>query len=335
MSMLSKVNALYYYWRRNNWLLYPPRLFSSYEDVQIDHPIFLVGNQGDGLTLIARMLRRHEAIVSVTGNHHYWAGADEMQNVMRCRLPRSLRQGGRFICKDFYHETFTPPRSWSYGADDLIEHYRQTAADHDDEAAETLRKIIREAVYRFGEGERDKRFVDKSQIFSVKMSYIDALLKDTDPYFVLITRNPYATCYRAAIGKAGDMRRYAKMMTLDERMDVCVQHWSNVMRCVLEDKDQVSYFTWMRFEDILREPRASLLELCDFLNLSFVEAMIPKPEDSLPFGSKYPKRWYPLRPDVNQKYLDEIPEKYIKMVEKRCGAMAEQFGYTPPRRPGD
>ena len=137
--MLPWANYLYYYWRRNNWLLYPHRFFGDYEGIEMSHPIYLVGNQGDGLTLIARMLRRHQAIVSVTGNHRYWAGADEMQNVMRGRLPRSLRQGGRFICKDFSHETFTPPRSWSYGADDLVEHYRKTATDHDDEAAETNR----------------------------------------------------------------------------------------------------------------------------------------------------------------------------------------------------
>jgi hypothetical protein len=275
------------------------------------------------------MLRRHPQIVSVSGNHEYWSGADEMQNVMRSRLPRSLRQGGRFLFRDYPHRRFIPPRSWSYGSNDLIGCYRKTATDYDDGAAKTLQRIIREAICRFGKGENGKRFVDKSQIFSVKMSYIDALLKDTGPYFVLITRNPYATCYRAATGEAGDMRRYAEYMTLDERFAVCVQHWSNVMRRVWEDKDKVSHFTWMRFEDILREPRESLLELCAFLDLPFEEAMVPKAEDSLPFGSKYSRRWYPLRPDVNQKYLDEIPDGYVKAVTEECGAMAEVFGYTP------
>jgi hypothetical protein len=171
--------------------------------------------------------------------------------------------------------------------------------------------------------------MDKSQVFSVKMSYIDALLKDTEPYFLLITRNPYATCYRAAMGKAGDMRRYAKFMTLDERMDVCIQHWSNVMKCVLQDKDKVSHFAWMRFEDILQKPEAKIRELCDFLGLTFRESMIPHADDAIPLGTKYPQRWYPLRRDVNRKYLDEIPEKYIRMIESRCGTLARQFGYTP------
>lgn len=330
--ILSWANYLYYYWRRNNWVLHLRRFFGNYEDVQIDRPIFLVGNQGDGLTLVARMLRRHKAIVSITGNHQYWSGADEMQGVMRCRLPRSLRQGGRFICRDFPHERFTPPRSWSYASDDLIRLYRKTAADYDDEVAETLRRIIREAIYRFEKGESDKRFVDKSQVFTVKMSYVNALLKDTNPHFVLITRNPYAACFRAALGKAGDMKRYARYMSLDERVEVCAQHWSNAMRCVLEDKDKVSNFKAMRFEDFLQEPRESLIELCLFLDLPFLDDLVPSEHHAIPFGSKYPDRWYPLRPDVNKQYLEKIPDKYIEMIYERCQPIAEQFGYAPPKR---
>lgn len=331
MDLMSFANTLWYYWRRNNWMVYLPRFFHDFREMHIDHPIFLIGNQGDGLTLISRMLRRHSLCCSVTGDHNYWAGADEMQNVMRCRLPRSLRLGGRFICRDFPHERFTPPRSWSYASDALIDNYRRTETDYSSEVAQKLRYIIREALFRHGQGGSNRRFVDKSQVFTVKMSYVDALLKDTNPYFVLITRNPYATCYRAARGKAGDMARYTRFMTLDERMEVCVQHWSNAVTCVLEDQDKVSNFKAMRFEDFLGEPRDSLVELCDFLDLSFREDMIPQAHQDLPFGSRYRDRWYPLRPDVNKPYLEEIPDAYIAVVEERCQPIAEQFGYSPPR----
>lgn len=324
-------NFLYYQWRRSNWVLLLQRLYSNYIECAIRDPIFLLGNQGGGLTLISRMLRRQDGVVSVTGGREYWAGADEMQNVMRCRLPRTLRLGGRFWCRDYPHERFSPPRSWSYAADDLIDAYRNTQADYTEESARKLRFLIQEALHRFGDGESDKRFVDKSQVFTVKMSYVNALLKDTNPYFVLITRNPYAACYRAAKGKAGDMKRYASFLSLDERMEVCVQHWSNAMRCALEDRDKVSNFKAMRFEDFLREPRASLMTLCEFLDLPFLEDMIPSEHHQLPLGSKYRDRWYPLRTDVNKPYLEEIPDKYIAMVEKRCQPIAEHFGYSSPR----
>lgn len=333
--MLHLANLFWYYWRRNNWIIYPRRFFSDYEDIQINRPIFLLGNQGGGLTLVSRMIRRHLHVVSITGNHRYWSGADEMQKVMMCRLPNSLRLGGRFFCKDVPHEKFTPPRSWSYASDDLIESYRKTETDYDEEAAHQLRFLIREALYRHGNGEQGKRFVDKSQVFTVRMSYVDALLKDTDPYFVLITRNPYAACFRAAKGKAGDMKRYAQYMNLDERVEVCVQHWSNTMQCVLEDKDKVSNFKAMRFEDFLQKPRESQIELCSFLDLPFVDDLVPSEHHSIPFGSKYSDRWYPLRPDVNKQYLEEIPDKYVEMISNRCQPIAEQFGYRLLKSPGN
>ncbi len=176
-----------------------------------------------------------------------------------------------------------------------------------------------------------RRFVDKSQVFSVKMSFMDALLKNTNPYFVLVTRNPYAAIYRAATGKAGDMRRYAKYMSLDERVEVCIQHWLNTMKSVMEDKDKVSNFTWIHFEDMLRKPKGILLKLTQFLGLPFIEDMIPAPHHKIPLGSKYRDCWYPLRPDVNVRYLREIPEKYLRQIEESCGAIAAEFGYHPPR----
>ena len=325
------INAMAYYWRRSGWVVSPRHYLASLEKVRIHGPVFLLGNQGDGLTLISRMLRRHPKVVSITGDSSYWSGADEMQKVMMCQLPPSLRLGGRWFCKDVHHPLFTPPRSWSYASNDLISYYRKTADDYNEKDARLLRRIIQDSIYRFGRGE-SKRFVDKSQVFSVKMSFVDALLKDTSPHFVLVTRNPYATIYRAAMGKAGDMRRYAKYMSLDERVEVCLQHWLNTMKSVMEDKDKVSNFTWIRFEDMLRNPKETLLNLTRFLGLTFIEDMIPAPHHRIPLGSKYRDRWYPLRPDVNERYLKEIPEKYLRQIEERCGAIAAEFGYHPPRK---
>lgn len=333
MSFSFRVaNLLRYQWRRNNWLFYLPRLFSRYEKIEIRDPVFFLGNQGAGLTLVSRAVRRNSQAISITGDHTYWAGADEMQRVMMWRLPPDLRLGGRVLSRDFPHKRFAPPRSWSYASDELLNAYRKTEADYDPESAGKLRFLIREALFRYGSGMRNERFVDKSQVFTLKIGYIEALLKGTNPYFVLVTRNPYAACYRAAMGKAGDMERYTSFMDLDERMEVCVQHWSNAMECALEDRSRVTNFHTVRFEDFLREPKKSLVELCDFLELPFQESMVPSEHHELPLGSRYRDRWYPLRPEVNKQYIEGISDRHLAMVKERCGAIAEELGYKPPRR---
>jgi hypothetical protein len=163
----------------------------------------------------------------------------------------------------------------------------------------------------------------------VKVSYIQALLKDTNPYFVLVTRNPYAACYRAALGKARDMKNYAKFMTLEERVEICAQHWSNAMNCALEDSAKVNNFTTIRFEDVLQNPDETIQSLCDFLDLTYDEGMLPQEDQKIPFGSRFRDRWYPLRPDVNQRYLDEIPDRYVHIIEEYCKPIAQKFDYSP------
>jgi len=77
MKPLEALNLLWYLWKRNNWMLNPRSWFGRFEEAEIDRPIFLLGVQGGGLTLLSRMLRRHPQVVSVSGNHRYWSGADE------------------------------------------------------------------------------------------------------------------------------------------------------------------------------------------------------------------------------------------------------------------
>jgi len=324
------INKVVYYTRRLGCVLDPRSFFFSFDDLNIDAPIFFIGNQGGGLTLVSRMIRRHADIVSITGNNDYWAGADEMQRVMVARLPNELRLAGRILGTDPSHPKFMPPRSWSYACDDLVDDYHLTECDYSDAAAEQFRFLIREALHRHGKGDQGSRFVDKGQVFTLKIRYIASLLEGVRPRFVLITRNPYAACYRAAIGKAGDMERYAQFRDVEERVEVCSQHWANAMSYALRDGEQVEHFTWVRFEDILRRPEEKVRDLCGFLNLEFRDDLLPAPHHELPLGSKYRDRWYPLRPEVNKKYLENAPSKLLDVIEDRCKPIAQKFGYDRP-----
>ena len=88
-AMARKTRAALFRARRNVWR-WDPR-FRRGADVAIDRPIFLLGTQGAGLTLLSRILRRHPLVVGATGGHRYWAGADEGQNVFAGALPPHSR----------------------------------------------------------------------------------------------------------------------------------------------------------------------------------------------------------------------------------------------------
>ena len=126
------------------------------------------------------------------------------------------------------------------------------------------------------------------------------------------------------------MERYKAKLDLQERFEICLQHWTNSMDAVMEDRGAVNRFTVVAFEDFLESPRRALDELCSFLELQFDEAMVPAEGQRLPFGTRFGTRWFPLRTDVNEPYLDAIPDDLLADVVERAGSRAAEFGYRQP-----
>jgi len=327
--MKEKLNYLYYLFKRNNWMLDPRLLFMRFKSYQINKPIFLLGNQGGGLTLLSRMLRRHNDIINCTGNKSYWTGADELHAVYGPILPFNLTG---IIYKLPQHPIFNTQRSWSYAIDDSIDIYRKTEKDFNIEEKKKLEHLIKYFMYRFGN--KNSRYIDKSQIYTVRMSYIHSLLKEYNPKFVLLTRNPYAEVFRSAKGPLP----YIEISSRKEKLKYAAQHWNNSINAVLEDKKNNPEIDILiiRFEDLLQDPEANLRKICKHVELEFDEDMLPKPEHTVSFGSRITGRWYPLMPDINKKYIGNISNEDIDIIHAICGDTAEKLGYfaTEMRKEG-
>jgi len=320
------LNLLLLYLRLHLWRVHPRRFLRDLEAIPIDRPIFLLGVQGGGLTLIARILRRHPDVISVTGNASYWAGPDEMQNVMGSFLPPELTGLHHKIPP---HSRY-PQRDNLYAIDELLPLYRKTAADATEEMARQFQRALRIALAIHARDVHRARFVDKSQTFTVRLSLVNALLRDCDPYFVLVTRNPYAMCFRAATR----VRTLQQLnLPLETRLDLAAQHWANSFRCALEDAGEAAHFLVMRFEDVVREPERWVQELCAFVYLDFDPAMLPAPDHRFPLGaigsSRGDHKWYPLRPKVNQPYLNALAPWMVDIIDGRVGELARRWHYSP------
>jgi hypothetical protein len=326
MKPLKTLNFLWYLWKRNNWMLDYRFWSGKFKGVPIDRPIFLLGVQGGGLTLLSRMLRRHPEVVSVTGSHRYWSGADEMHTVFGPLLPAELT-GTRYKVPVADHPVYRPPRSWTYARDELLPYYRKTAEDATPEAKRALERVIGYCIKRYAGGKR-ARFIDKSQVYTVRVALIRELLKEYHPKFVLVVNNPYAACYRAALGKAQDMKRLKERLSFKERLEICAQHWVNSIRCALEDRAEDMLI--VRFEDLLREPEATLRRICQHMELDFRPDMLPAPHHKIPFGSRFRDRWYPLSLKRALHYIEKANAEELEIVHNYCGVLAENFGYEMP-----
>jgi len=311
--------------RWNLWRFHPQRFSKSLDEIPIDRPIFLLGVQGGGLTLLARMLHRLPQAVFVAGNRAYWSGPDEMQNVMGPLLPPDLTGLHHKIPP---HPLY-PHRDWLYAIDDLLPLYRRTAQDATQAMARRFDRAIRLAIAIHAFDRQEARFVDKSQSFTVRLSLVSALLKPHQPHFILVTRNPYAMVYRSA-ERATPVSQLS--LPLEKRIDLAAQHWANSYRCALEDAPETEHFTTLRVEDLLREPEPCLRQLCDFAQLEFDPDMLPAAEHTFPLGSigstRGDRKWYPLHPDVNHVYLDALEPWMVKAVDDHSGKLARHWDYS-------
>jgi hypothetical protein len=141
--------------------------------------------------------------------------------------------------------------------------------------------------------------------------------------------NPYVACYKSAKGKAADMERYKDFLSLEERLDLCAQHWENSVEAALEDVGHKLHI--VKFEELLRRPTKELQRISNHADIEFTKDMLPQAHHELPLGSRFRDRWYPLEPDRPMNYLDELWDSMgvegIEIIRSRCGKYAEKFGY--------
>ncbi|OQX70847.1 hypothetical protein B6D52_03310, partial [Candidatus Parcubacteria bacterium 4484_255] len=62
----------------------------------------------------------------------------------------------------------------------------------------------------------------------------------------------------------------------------------------------------------------------------FNKDLLPQPNHKLPFGSKGKDKWYPIRKDVNEKYLNKIAKEEVEIIDKYVGEYARKLGYEKP-----
>jgi len=320
-------------YRRDRWRWSVRRRLPGVDAVPIDRPIFVLGLQGGGTTLVARCLLRHPAVVSMSGNSRYWVATDEMGFVRNrmARLPPSLWSSSHRA--DLDAPGFGTTHNSVYACDALLPFYRQTAADATREDAKRLARLIREHIAVYARDPSRARFVDKTHTYTVKVAYLDALLDGFEPCFVLVLRNPYTMCFRAIRRKPPG---WPVVPPYDEQLRLAAEHWENSYRLALEDGASLERFVALRFEDFVADPAGSIRRVCTAVGLEFDRELVPQPGQRMPFATlPTDSKWYPLRADD---WRSQVSERDAAIIDNRCGELARELGYhfagdQAPRHP--
>lgn len=325
-DVLIKAIRLY---RRDRWRYSLRRRLPGVDRVPLDRPIFFLGVQGAGETIVGRCLRRNDAVVSMSGNSGYWTGIDELGVVRNrmARLPAALR-GCKFR-DDIEHPLFGPNHNSVYACNALLPFYRRTADDADEADGRRFRRLLREHLYVYARDPSHARFFDKTHTNTLKVPLLAAYLEGCDPFFVFVVRNPYSWCHRAVRRKRPS---YRVRLAPEEELRLAAEHWSNSCRIALEDAQSVPNVTTVRFEDFVADPEPVVRGLCGFLGLDFDAAMVPQPGQRFPFATlPNDRKWHPLFPDP---YLAQVTEQEAELIASVCEPLATELGYDRPATTG-
>jgi hypothetical protein len=309
-------------------------LYVSLEDIEIDRPIFIVGVQGAGLTLLSRMIHRNRSIVTIGGGRAFWTGNNEMDKHCVRELPDAwtLTSPG-FQSPTFKnhaaesereHEVFGFERCWVYATDEMVDRYRKTADDYTPSIASIAKRRIRESIRAYADDPQRARFLDMSQTFSLKLPLLLEVFPDAK--IVVQTRNPYAMCWREAT--SGGYGYWKQKPPLKRRLELAAEHWGNTYRTLARDLQTTgAQHVVVRFEDLLERSEEELKRVTNVAEVAYHEDMVPRAHHTLPLGSGETFKWHPIRTNANEKYEKELTRDARSIIEDELGNIAGKFGY--------
>jgi hypothetical protein len=319
--------------RRDRWRRSLRRRLSFVDRIPLDRPIFVLGLQSSGTTMIARCLLRHRDVASMSGNSNYWVGTDEIGFVRNrmARLPTSLWSSSHRT--DLDDLVFGSKHTSVFACNALLAAYRKTAEEVREEDAVRLKRLIREHLCVYARDPGHARFLDKTHTYSVKVGYLDGLLDGCEPFFLLVLRNPYTACCAAVRRKPPSWRI---VPPYDEQLRLVAEHWQNLYRLALEDGAATGRFRAVRFEDFLADPVGVVRAICEFVGLDFDVDLTPQPSHRRPFGMlPSDRKWYPLYED---RWRARVSEADAAIIDAVCQPLASELGYafggdTSPEHP--
>lgn len=310
-------------------------LSTSLDDIAVERPIFLLGTQGCGLTLLTRMLHRHEDIVTVGGGRAFWVGNNEMDKQYIGALPESfvLRSPGyrspvfkkHMRGTEYEHPVFGNERNWVYACDDLANQYRKTEEDWSREEEVALKTAIKESIRAYAADVKAARFLDMSQTFALKVPLLRKIFPDAA--FVVQTRNPYAVCFKEALDNSYAWRRKTSM---SKKLRLFSEQWYNTYAYAFADLEKAKSTVFVSYEGLVKNPRKVLTDVTHTLGLDFSEDMLPQERHTLPMGAGERHKWFPIKEGLNEKYLSRIGRNHALEIKEKVEPLASKLGYPCP-----
>ena len=325
---LSPFDHLLTRYRVRKVALTPRRVTTRLEDIEIDRPLFLLGVQGGGLTILAKCFQRLENTCFVHGNADSWDAADNEMHV--CETSQKLPREFSFHTNDFYPPNLPTNfyRYWTYATNEGLPHFRIDNPEQVSEASlNGFRNYVKAIIRAHAKNLNDCRFIDKSQLYTINIPLLRAALRGHSPRFVVIGRNPYGCIPRTARNYYLNPKKHGFDMPYEEALKLCSEHWNNSFAVATEDCHGFDDSLILNIEDFFANPKEFCSRICSFAELDFDRDMIPAPDQPNTRYQQMATRWYPLRKSHTERKLLETTQREREIINSVGGSTIEKLGY--------
>lgn len=292
-------------------------------------PCFIVGIGRSGTTLLTDMLN---------GNPHISAAPEN--NFILFGKNLSTLSGSNLITEFKTLFTLNHNHTQSIWKPDLsfLEKY-QTPEEN-----LTYQQLCTE-VYLHNNPTKDKNqiqvFVDKNPIYSLYIK--DLIMLFPKAKFIVLSRD-----YRDNIVSR---RKHARgtISTISKLMVSLGASWRLYYKSILKEEKKIpNQFIRVRYEDIVEQPKETLLKITSFLNISFDEKMLHTHENSimtkfesldLPKAAKdkiyemHNRLNMPLNSEHINYWKDKFSKQDLILLETICSSAAKEFNYASFSQP--
>jgi len=301
--------------------------FVPLEKIKVNKPIFLIGIPGGGLTILSRIIRQNPNVIYISGNNEFFAGPDELCNERHIPKEFALWGAGKLFKKNRVDNLYGQDRYWLCSTNHFIKEYYLSEKNYTKELSQEFTKIIKKYLKAYSYDLDNARFVDKSQLFFIKIGLLNKIFPDAK--FVLVTRNPFAICWRVASKDfSNSISKRVMNLPIEQKIDLACEFWKNTYTLALKDLKKIGKGYVLRIEDFLINPLEESKRLFDYLDLDFKENYIPHKKEKFPRGSVNKDKSYPLKTEINKKYLKDLPEKYRQRITDKIGEkLLKKTGY--------
>jgi hypothetical protein len=163
-------------------------------------------------------------------------------------------------------------------------------------------------------------------LFTIHVPLMAKLLEGSDPRFVLLARDPYASCQRAVFKEYGPERGGYIADDIESRIRVAVEHWCNSYRRAYAARSNVSMLL-VRYEDFLNDTEATLRRICEFCELEYDPGQLPAAGQRFPLCFPDDPKWFPIKRSENSSYLSRLDPRLVRALNERAADLIEALGY--------